>query len=80
MPARKSRYSEAQIRAFLWQAAAGTPVIDLCWNHGFSRSTFHAWKAKYGARCVAASEGTGPFKTRSAPRNDAFVARNSGAS
>ncbi len=49
MPARKSRWSEAQIRAFLRQAAAGTPVIDLCWNHGFSRSTFHAWRSKYGA-------------------------------
>jgi hypothetical protein len=22
--------------------------MDLCWNHCFSRSTFRAWKAKYG--------------------------------
>ncbi len=24
-------------------------MVDLCWNHCFSRSTFRAWKAKYGA-------------------------------
>ena len=23
--------------------------MDLCWNHCFSRSTFRAWKTKYGA-------------------------------
>jgi hypothetical protein len=23
--------------------------MDLCWNHCISRSTFRAWKAKYGA-------------------------------
>ena len=59
MPARKSRCSEAQIRTFLWQAAAGTPVIDLCWNHGFSRSTFHAWRSKYGAINAASLQRAG---------------------
>ena len=44
----RGRFSEAQILEFLRAAAAGTPVIDLCWNHCFSRSTFRAWKAKYG--------------------------------
>jgi putative transposase len=45
----KRRFSEAQILGFLREAAAGTPVLDLCWNHCFSRSSFRAWKAKYGA-------------------------------
>jgi putative transposase len=45
----RPRFSEAQILGFLREAAAGTPVMDLCWNHCFSRSTFRAWKAKYGA-------------------------------
>jgi putative transposase len=45
----KSRFSERQILDFLRQAAAGTPVVELCWNHCISRSTFRAWKAKYGA-------------------------------
>lgn len=45
----RARFSEAQILGFLREAAAGTPVMDLCWNHCFSRSTFHTWKRKYGA-------------------------------
>ena len=40
------RFSEAQILGFLREAAMGVPVMDLCWNHCFSRSTFRAWKAK----------------------------------
>jgi putative transposase len=45
----KQRLSEAQIRGFLRDAAAGMPVMDLCWNHCFSRATFRAWQSKYGA-------------------------------
>ena len=42
------RFTKTQILGFLREAEAGTPVMDLCWNHCFSRSTFRAWKAKYG--------------------------------
>jgi putative transposase len=45
----RRRFSKAQIVGFLREAAAGTPVMDLCWNHCFSRSAFRAWKAKYGS-------------------------------
>lgn len=44
----RGRFSETQILGFLCEAAAGTSVMELCWNHCFSRSTFPAWKAKYG--------------------------------
>jgi putative transposase len=44
----RGRFSEAQILGFLREAAAGTSVMELCWNHCFSCSTFRAWKAKYG--------------------------------
>jgi putative transposase len=44
----RERFSETQILEFLRTAAAGTPVMELCWNHCFRRSTFRAWKAKYG--------------------------------
>jgi putative transposase len=44
----RERFSEAQILGFLREAAAGTSVMELCWNHCFSRSTFRAWKARYG--------------------------------
>jgi putative transposase len=52
----RERFAEAQIRGFLSEAAAGTPVMDLCWNHCFSRSTFRAWKAKYGHAIDAESD------------------------
>jgi len=47
--AARRRFTEAQILGLLREAAEGTPVMDLCWNHCVSRSTFRAWKAKYGA-------------------------------
>jgi len=45
----RKRFSEAQILAFLRSVAAGTPVIEVCWNHCISRSTFYGWKARHGA-------------------------------
>ena len=44
----RRRFSEAEIRAILREVVAGSPVIDVCWNHCIPRSTFYAWKAKYG--------------------------------
>jgi putative transposase len=67
----RGRFSEAQILDFLRAAAAGTPVMELCWNHCFSRSTFRAWKSKYGD-AIAARGGRGlrssSAKTRSCAR------------
>jgi putative transposase len=45
----RRRFTEAQILGLLREAGAGTPLMDLCWNHCISRSTFRAWEAKYGA-------------------------------
>lgn len=50
------RFSQAQILGFLREAAAGTPVVELCWNHCFSRSTFRTWKAKYGKAIAAETD------------------------
>ena len=47
--AARRRFTEAQILGLLREAGAGTPLLDLCWNHCISQSTFRAWKAKYGA-------------------------------
>ena len=49
----RARFTRTQILGFLREAAAGTPVMELCWNHCFSRSTFRAWKAKYGTAAEA---------------------------
>lgn len=45
---KKSRYSDSQIIAILKQAEGGTPVPDLCREHGMSSASFYKWRAKYG--------------------------------
>ena len=45
---KKSRYTDRQIIAILNQGEAGTPVADLCREHGMSSATFYKWRAKYG--------------------------------
>ena len=48
MPVKKSRYTDSQILAILKQAEAGTPVPELCREHGMSSATFYKWRSKYG--------------------------------
>jgi putative transposase len=38
---KKSRYSDSQILAILKQAEGGTPVPQLCREHGKSSATFY---------------------------------------
>ena len=45
---KKSRYSDSQIIQILKQAEAGTPVSELCREHGMSNATFYKWRAKFG--------------------------------
>lgn len=45
---RKSRFSDRQILGILKQAEAGTPVPQLCREHGMSSALFYKWRAKYG--------------------------------
>ena len=45
---KRSRFSDSQIMAILKQAEAGTPVTELCREHGMSNATFYKWRAKYG--------------------------------
>ncbi len=45
---KKSRFSDSQILAILKQAEVGTPVPELCREHGISNATFYKWRAKYG--------------------------------
>ena len=45
---KKSRFTDSQIIAVLKQAEAGTPVPELCREHGISSATFYKWKSKYG--------------------------------
>ena len=43
-----ARYSDAQIMGILKQAEAGTPVSELCREHGMSSASFYKWRAKFG--------------------------------
>jgi putative transposase len=45
---KKSRYSDSQIMVILKQAEAGSPVPELCREHGMSSATFYKWRSKYG--------------------------------
>ena len=45
---KKSRFSDSQIIAVLKQAEGGTPVPELCRQHGISSATFYKWRSKFG--------------------------------
>ncbi len=50
---KKSRFTDSQIMAVLKQAEGGTPVPDLCREHGISSATFYKWRAKFGGMDVS---------------------------
>jgi len=50
---KRSRYTDSQIINILKQAEAGTPVPDLCREHGMSSASFYKWRAKYGGMDVS---------------------------
>jgi putative transposase len=50
---RKSRYTDNQIVRILEQAAAATPVPELCREHRISSATFYKWRIKYGGMDVS---------------------------
>jgi putative transposase len=45
---KKSKFSDPQIIAILKKAETGTPVPDLCREHGISSATFYKWRSKFG--------------------------------
>ena len=51
---KKSKFSEYQIVKILKEAEAGVLLEDLCRQHGFSKSSFYKWKAKYGGMDASA--------------------------
>jgi len=42
-----SRFTDSQIIAILKQNETGTPVPQLCREHGMSSATFYKWRSKY---------------------------------
>ena len=45
---KRSRYTETKIVKILKEAEAGVAVEELSRQHGFSKSTYYKWKARYG--------------------------------
>ncbi len=45
---KKSRFTDSQIMTVLKQGEAGTPVSQLCREHGISSATFYKWRSKFG--------------------------------
>ena len=43
-----SKFTDSQFMAILKQAEAGSPVPELCREHGMSSATFYKWRAKFG--------------------------------
>ena len=43
-----SRFSDSQIIAILKQAEGGSPISELCREHGMSSATFYKWRSKFG--------------------------------
>ncbi len=48
----KKRYTDEQIIGFFKQAAACTPVKELCSKHGFSDGSFYIWRQRFGGMDV----------------------------
>ena len=49
----KKRFSEEQIVRILAEAAAGTPVTEVCRKHNISDATFYTWRKQYGSMTAA---------------------------
>ena len=50
---KKSRFTDSQILAILKQAEAGSPVPELCREHGISSACFYKWRSKFGGMDAA---------------------------
>jgi len=51
-----SKHSEAQMIAALQQMEAGRKAEDVAREHGVSKHTIYAWKAKYGGMSVSEAQ------------------------
>lgn len=68
---KKSRFTDSQIIAVLKQAEAGTPVPELCREHGISSATFYKWRSKFGGMevsMVGMDEGAGGGEPAPSPK------------
>ncbi|MFL4518966.1 transposase, partial [Stenotrophomonas pavanii] len=70
----KKRYTEEQIIGFLKQAAAGTPVKELCLKHGFSDASFYLWRRKFGGLDVPGAKPLNALEAENEMPKEALAA------
>ena len=46
---KRKRFSVEQITGILKQAEIGTPIAELCRQHGISEQSYYRWKKIYGS-------------------------------
>lgn len=63
-----SRFSDTQNIAILKQAESGSPVAELCREHGISSATFYKWRSKFGGMDAPSWLVSRSWRTRSSPR------------
>ena len=68
-----SRFSESQIIAILKQAEAGTPVPELCREHGMSSAGFYKWRSKYDGMDAALMTRMKELETENARRKKMYA-------
>lgn len=69
---KKARRNDNQIMRILKQAEAGTPVPELCLEHGMSSAAFNKWRSqvwRHGRLPVVPPEGS--RRGKSAAQKDA---------
>ncbi len=49
----RKRYSEEQIIKILKEVEAGTPIAQVCRQHGVSEGTVYRWRDKFGGMEVS---------------------------
>ena len=54
---KNGRHTVSQIIAILKQSEDGTPVPELCREHGVSSATFYKWRTKYGGMDASMMKG-----------------------
>ena len=45
---KRKRFAVEQITGILKQAELGTPIADICRQHGISEQSYYRWKKAYG--------------------------------
>lgn len=61
---KKSRFTDSQIMSILKQAEAGTPVAELCREHGMSNASFYKWRSRFGGMDAYMMTGSKNWKRK----------------